>query len=340
MSNLPIQHDRQALLQHARTYSSAKNPVGESIAQVVRKVLVRGVECHGLENLVFGIPDRRTLYDVGVLLSRFLPEVRALGVNISDPQEWLTSEWMDWWDSGGPTTNVCVRKKDAALLERARAWTSVDPVGVYLEIKMNPKRRAPRRKPPAQPPYTAAELARIFAWAEQAPTFLARVKVTVSTALAFGIGLSASEIRTLNHSSISPRADTVDVGGVSLAVRPEVQRALVSGRHLGLFPFKYGAPFKDFSHPDGIRVSLSRLRLTWAVAAYADGASYEDVAARIGRHAAKHAATYIPTFGPWPTNYELSPLVNVDAVMGELGKETPVVQPARPRLRLIQGGAR
>lgn len=84
---LPAQQDRSALLEKARVYSPTWHPVTEPIAEVIRTALVRGVQCHGQCSIVAGIPTYRVLCEVGSLLAQFLPEVLALGVDISEPQE-------------------------------------------------------------------------------------------------------------------------------------------------------------------------------------------------------------------------------------------------------------
>lgn len=79
MRKLPVQQDRSALLEKARVYSPTWHPVTEPIAEVIRTVLVRGVQCHGQGSIVAGIPTYRVLCEVGSLLAQFLPEVLALG---------------------------------------------------------------------------------------------------------------------------------------------------------------------------------------------------------------------------------------------------------------------
>lgn len=339
MRKLPVQQDRSALLEKARVYSPTWHPVTEPIAEVIRTVIVRGVQCHGQGSIVAGIPTYRVLCEVGSLLAQFLPEVLALGVDISEPQEWLTPEWASWWETGDPAARTDTRRRQARLLELVRVWMSSDPVAAYLEDALTPKRRLYRFRSEPPPPYTLHELARIFAWPEQLPTDLARYRATVVVALAFGAGLNASEIRAVKPSSISPSADTVRLDGATLPVRPEVRLALDEVRSCGLFPFNCLGYVSHLPPPAGVKVTTSRLRLTWALAEFSEGATFEDVSQRVGAAVAKRAAIRLPQFRSWPDGRELQPLVKPAQRSGEeneVGRQEQ--SPNWPAFRLIQGG--
>ncbi|STC67252.1 Uncharacterised protein [Corynebacterium diphtheriae] len=341
MRKLPVQQDRSALLDKARVYSPTWHPVTEPVAEVIRTVLVRGVQCHGQGSIVAGIPTYRVLCEVGGLLACFLPEVLALGVDISEPQAWLTPEWASWWETGDPAARTDTRRRQARLLELVRVWMSSDPVAAYLEDALTPKRRANRFRTEPPPPYSLHDLARIFAWPEQLPTDLARHRATVVVALAFGAGLNASEIRAVKPSSISPSADTVRLDGATLPVRPEVRLALDEVRSCGLFPFNCLGYVSHLPPPAGVKVTTSRLRLTWALAEFSEGATFEDVSQRVGAAVAKRAAIRLPQFRSWPDGRELQPLVKPVQQAGqenEVGRQEQSPNRPRPAFRLIQGG--
>ncbi|SES35156.1 hypothetical protein [Corynebacterium cystitidis] len=227
-------------------------------------------------------------------------------------------------------------------------WLSDDPAIAWLD--RHSIALASRPKPRYAGGYSLTELAAIFSWASTHSTQVRRDLCVGVVALAFGAGLSTSEIREVKTEDIALDGSTVVVGDSRLSVRDEVCNALADLRARDVFPLPDTRYISTMKQPQGIHVTPRRLMLSWAVAKMAEGTTLQAVTSRIPRATALRAMEEVSGFGSWPEGVILRNVVSDYAGADKRTKGTrkPKAKAGKqsnsepsqtyPRLRLIEGG--